>query len=128
MKNPYAPGFWCAIVALVLLSATYFYGVMLTHQLDKALIFLDSASAQQLSELADQCADAWRQPDAGMWELEDEQHYTMSKISCWQALARAVVQAFADHPGAGVVALDGAMLDRPHLALAQRLLGEASTK
>ena len=36
--------------------------------------------------------------------------------------ARAVVQAFADHPGAGVVALDGAMLDRPHLVLAQRLL------
>lgn len=41
------------------------------------------------------------------------------------AHARAVVQAFADHPGAGVVALDGAMLDRPHLALAQRLLSEA---
>lgn len=39
--------------------------------------------------------------------------------------ARAVVQAFADHPGAGVVALDGAMLDRPHLVLAQRLLAEA---
>ena len=51
---------------------------------------LDSASAQLLSELADQCADLWRQPDAGMWELEDVQHYTMSKISCWQALARAV--------------------------------------
>ncbi len=42
------------------------------------------------------------------------------------AHARAVVQAFADHPGAGVVALDGAMLDRPHLALAQRLLAEAA--
>lgn len=41
------------------------------------------------------------------------------------AHARAVVQAFADHPGAGVVALDGAMLDRPHLALAQRLLADA---
>ncbi len=41
------------------------------------------------------------------------------------AHARSVVQAFADHPGAGVVALDGAMLDRPHLALAQRLLAEA---
>lgn len=41
------------------------------------------------------------------------------------AHARAVAQAFADHPGAGVVALDGAMLDRPHLALAQRLLAEA---
>ena len=45
MKNPYAPGFWCAVAALVLLSATYFYGIMLAHQIDKALIFLDSASA-----------------------------------------------------------------------------------
>ena len=45
MKNPYAPGFWCAIAALVLLSATYFYGVMLGHELDTALIFLDSAAA-----------------------------------------------------------------------------------
>ena len=45
MKNPYALGFWCAVVALVLLSATYFYGVMLTHQIDKALVFLDSATA-----------------------------------------------------------------------------------
>ena len=41
------------------------------------------------------------------------------------AHARAVVAAFAEHPGAGVVALDGAMLDRPHLALAQRLLADA---
>lgn len=45
MKSPYALGFWCAVTALVLLSATYFYGVMLTHQIDKALVFLDSASA-----------------------------------------------------------------------------------
>lgn len=40
------------------------------------------------------------------------------------AHARAVVQAFADNPGAGTVGLDGQMLDRPHLALAQRLLAE----
>ncbi len=51
---------------------------------------LDSASAELLSHLADQCADRWRLPDAGIWELEEERHYTMSKISCWQALARAV--------------------------------------
>ncbi len=38
--------------------------------------------------------------------------------------ARAIVKAFADNPGAGVIAMDGAMLDRPHLALAQRLLQE----
>jgi citrate lyase subunit beta/citryl-CoA lyase len=41
------------------------------------------------------------------------------------AHARAVVQAFADNPGAGTIAIDGAMLDRPHLALAERLLAEA---
>ncbi len=40
------------------------------------------------------------------------------------AHARAVVQAFADNPGAGTIAIDGSMLDRPHLALAQRLLAE----
>jgi citrate lyase subunit beta/citryl-CoA lyase len=39
--------------------------------------------------------------------------------------ARAVVQAFADNPSAGTIAIDGAMLDRPHLALAERLLAEA---
>lgn len=51
---------------------------------------LDSASAELLSHLADRCADVWRTPDAGIWELEQTEHYTMSKISCWQALARAV--------------------------------------
>ena len=45
MKNPYALGFWCSLAALVLLSATYFYGIMLAHQIDKAMIFLDSATA-----------------------------------------------------------------------------------
>ncbi|MEO1648043.1 MAG: CoA ester lyase [Pseudomonadota bacterium] len=39
--------------------------------------------------------------------------------------ARSVVKAFADNPGAGTIAIDGAMLDRPHLALAERLLAEA---
>lgn len=51
---------------------------------------LDASSAELLSHLADQCADAWRRKDAGIWELEEPQHYTMSKVSCWQALARAV--------------------------------------
>lgn len=41
------------------------------------------------------------------------------------AHARAIVQAFADNPGAGALALNGNMIDRPHLALAQRLLNEA---
>lgn len=41
------------------------------------------------------------------------------------AHARAVVQAFADNPEAGALQLDGNMIDRPHLALAERLLDEA---
>jgi citrate lyase subunit beta/citryl-CoA lyase len=39
--------------------------------------------------------------------------------------ARRVVQAFAGAPGQGAVALDGRMLDRPHLRQAERLLAAA---
>ncbi|WP_271438979.1 HpcH/HpaI aldolase/citrate lyase family protein [Pontixanthobacter luteolus] len=39
--------------------------------------------------------------------------------------ARAVIAAFAANPGAGTVGVDGAMLDRPHLALAHALLASA---
>ncbi|MDF2640438.1 MAG: hypothetical protein K0R64_3422 [Novosphingobium lindaniclasticum] len=51
---------------------------------------LDAKTARTLSDLADICADTWMQKDAGIWELPEAQHYTMSKVSCWQALARAV--------------------------------------
>lgn len=39
--------------------------------------------------------------------------------------ARRVVAAFADNPGAGVLSLDGAMIDAPHLKQAQRILAQA---
>jgi len=58
---------------------------------------LDQRSAAVLSGLADQAADRWRQKDAGIWELRKPQHYTMSKISAWQGLARAVEMAEAGH-------------------------------
>jgi citrate lyase subunit beta/citryl-CoA lyase len=38
------------------------------------------------------------------------------------AKARAIVKAFADNPGLGVVGIDGQMVDRPHLLRAQQLL------
>jgi citrate lyase subunit beta / citryl-CoA lyase len=41
------------------------------------------------------------------------------------AWARKVVAVFAESPDAGTVALDGKMVDRPHLTLARRLLGLA---
>jgi len=39
--------------------------------------------------------------------------------------ARAIIAAFAANPSAGTLALDGQMLDQPHLRLAKRLLGES---
>ena len=42
------------------------------------------------------------------------------------AQARAIVDAFAAHPGAGALSLEGRMIDRPHLVQAQRILGAAS--
>jgi citrate lyase subunit beta / citryl-CoA lyase len=43
------------------------------------------------------------------------------------AHAQAIVDAFAANPGAGVAAVDGVMVDRPHLTRAQRMLARAAT-
>ncbi|TJZ92979.1 glycoside hydrolase family 15 protein [Paracoccus gahaiensis] len=56
---------------------------------------IDARSAETLSHLADECADRWKLKDSGIWELPELEHYTMSKISCWQALNRAVELADA---------------------------------
>ena len=58
---------------------------------------LDDGTAAVLSRQADVCADVWRQPDAGIWELEEKRQYIQSKVSCWQALTRAVSLADAGH-------------------------------
>ena len=49
--------------------------------------------------------------------------FTPSKAAV--AAARQVVAAFAAAPGAGVVSIDGRMVDRPHLLRATRLLARA---
>ncbi|KXK58958.1 glycoside hydrolase family 15 [Micromonospora rosaria] len=44
-----------------------------------------------LRALANQAAEVWRLPDAGMWEARDaDRHYLSSKVQCWTALDRAV--------------------------------------
>ncbi|MGN6482669.1 glycoside hydrolase family 15 protein [Luteibacter sp.] len=58
---------------------------------------LDAETAATLSALADRCAESWRLPDSGIWELPEPRHYTMSKESAWQALARAVDLADGGH-------------------------------
>lgn len=50
---------------------------------------LDSETGLLLTEIADRAADQWRRKDSGMWELEEQRHYTTSKLGCWQALTHA---------------------------------------
>ena len=69
------------------------FDVMLTYVNDGNVI--DSATARMLTGIADRACDLWRQPDSGMWELEEVRHYTSSKMGCWQALDRAVQLAEA---------------------------------
>jgi citrate lyase subunit beta/citryl-CoA lyase len=43
------------------------------------------------------------------------------------ARAQAIVAAFAQAPDSGALSLDGAMIDRPHLLWAQRVLARAKS-
>lgn len=51
---------------------------------------LDADTGRLMAGLADTVCDTWQRRDAGMWELNDEQHYTASKMGCWNALNSAV--------------------------------------
>jgi len=61
---------------------------------------LDPVASRLLERLADQVVDRWHLKDSGIWELEDLEHYTFSKIGCWLALDRAVRLADEGHFGA----------------------------
>ena len=50
----------------------------------------DDATAAGLSETLDHLAKIWRKRDAGIWELPDDEHYTISKIAAWTAFDRAL--------------------------------------
>ena len=54
---------------------------------------LDIDTGRMLAGVADRTCDLWRNPDSGMWELPEEQHYTSSKMGCWKALDDAVALA-----------------------------------
>ncbi|WP_130832513.1 glycoside hydrolase family 15 protein [[Erwinia] mediterraneensis] len=58
---------------------------------------LDIASSRLLGQLANRCADTWREQDCGIWELPEKQHYTHSKMACWLALDQAVALSEAGH-------------------------------
>lgn len=54
---------------------------------------LDLTTRALLAKLTDECADLWRSRDSGIWELDQPEHYTMSKMSCWAALDRGAALA-----------------------------------
>lgn len=73
-----------------------------------------------------ECETAKRDGFVGKMAIHPAQIATINEIFSPSeesiAKARAIVAAFAASPGAGVVGLDGEMLDLPHLAKARRLL------
>jgi citrate lyase subunit beta/citryl-CoA lyase len=81
---------------------------------------------RDLAGLAAECREARRDGFAAKMAIHPAQvpvineAFTPSHAAL--AHARSVVEAFAAHPGAGVVGVDGEMLDRPHLKRAERVL------
>lgn len=73
-----------------------------------------------------ECEEALRDGFSGKMAIHPAQVPVINEVFTpnVEALARAqaIVEAFAKHPGAGVVGIGGVMYDRPHLARAQRLL------
>lgn len=45
---------------------------------------------ERLADIADLLCFIWRQQDSGLWELDEEAHYTTSKVGCWVALQRVL--------------------------------------
>lgn len=86
---------------------------------------------RNLGGLAAECAAARRSGFTGKMAIHPAQIAAItaafSVADEERAWARKVVELFAANPDAGTIALDGKMLDRPHLTLARRLLGLGSS-
>lgn len=82
--------------------------------------------------LATECAAARRAGFAGKMAIHPAQIPVINEaFSVGEAelgWARKVVAAFVGNPDAGTVAIDGRMVDRPHLSLARRLLGLSAAR
>jgi citrate lyase subunit beta / citryl-CoA lyase len=77
-----------------------------------------------------ECEDACRDGFSGKLAIHPAQVPIINEVftpsASAVAHARAVVDAFAASPGAGVVAIGGLMYDRPHLVRAKQLLARAA--
>ena len=116
-------------------------GYMPTYELARSLCLLGAVAAgvapietiqadfRDLETLRERAAMVRGQGFRGMLAIHPAQVEVINEAFTPSAEeiahARKVIAAFADNPGAGTVGLDGAMLDRPHLALAHALLADA---
>jgi citrate lyase subunit beta/citryl-CoA lyase len=79
--------------------------------------------------LKEECEAARRSGFSGKMAIHPAQLATINEAFSTSAAEREwaekVIAAFAANPDAGTLALDGKMIDRPHLTLARRLLGLA---
>jgi citrate lyase subunit beta / citryl-CoA lyase len=85
-----------------------------------------------LTGLGDYVARAARDGFTGMMAIHPNQvaviNHGFTPDAGAVTRARAVVAAFAAQPGVGVVTLDGAMLDAPHLKQAQAILARSGER
>jgi len=105
---------------------------VLGEVLDAAYVLRDSLGAidgpvqHLLVGFADRAAQAWSQPDAGMWEARDAaRHYTSSKVMCWVALDRAVKLAPRIGATPDSVARWRAARDQVHAAVLEQAWSES---
>jgi citrate lyase subunit beta/citryl-CoA lyase len=109
------------------------------YRLARALCLVGAASAgveaidtvytdfRDEAGLAEECAAARRSGFTAKMAIHPAQIGVINRLFTISddelAWARRVVALFAENPEAGTIALDGKMVDRPHLTLARRLLG-----
>lgn len=82
---------------------------------------------RDLAALRRECAEAHRDGFSGKLAVHPDQvaiiNETFTPSQDENARARRIIEAFAAAPEAGVLSLDGAMIDAAHLAWARRVLG-----
>jgi citrate lyase subunit beta / citryl-CoA lyase len=108
------------------------------YRLARALTLLGAATAEvepidsvftafrDMEALRAECEAARRDGFTGKMAIHPAQVPVINEVftpsNAAIARARAIVAAFAANPGAGVIGMDGAMIDLPHLKQAERLL------
>jgi citrate lyase subunit beta/citryl-CoA lyase len=84
---------------------------------------------RDMAGLASECAAARRDGFGGKLAIHPDQVATINEAFTPSAeaiaRARAIIEVFRANPGAGVLGLDGQMIDRPHIKRAERLLEAA---